>query len=192
VYSADPVRFTEELLAHGMLHADVWSQYQELSATTYSPPTHITQTNLKNDFFRASFISFPHQIHSLNHPYFKASNSHPPLHQHITPRARSIGARSYLPRLPTPLLHIRPQLLRTLERREMSAFLMFSEKHKVAVLAEHVLDNWHDFFGKPARAERLLNGARNCARGFELAVGVDGGWEAGCVWNELGGWYGGE
>jgi hypothetical protein len=169
---------------------------QKHSATTYSPPNHITQTNLKNDFFRASFISFSYQIHPLNHPYIKASNSHPPPRQLITPRARSIGAKSYLPRLPTPLLHIRPQLLRTLERREMSAFLMFPEKHKVAVLAEHVLDNRHDFFGKIACAQRLLNGARNCARGFELAVGVDGGWEAGCVWNELGGWcgceYGGE
>jgi hypothetical protein len=158
----------------------------------FSSHPHHKSDDVQNDFFRASFIPIPYQIHSLDHPYFKASNSHPPPRQHITPRARSIGAKSYLPRLPTPLLHIRPQHLGTLERREMSAFLMFPEKHKVAVLAEHVLDNRHDFFGKPAHAQRLLNGARNCARGFELAVGVDGGWEAGCVWNELGGWCGGE
>jgi hypothetical protein len=158
----------------------------------FSSHPHHKSDDVQNDFFRASFIPIPYQIHSLDHPYFKASNSHPPPRQHITPRARSIGAKSYLPRLPTPLLHIRPQLLRTLERRKVSAFLMFPEKHKVAILAEHVLDNRHDFFGKIACAQRLLNGARNCARGFELAVGVDGGWEAGCVWNELGGWCGGE
>jgi hypothetical protein len=158
----------------------------------FSSHPHHKSDDVQNDFFRASFIPIPYQIHSLDHPYFKASNSHPPPRQHITPRARSIRAKSYLPRLPTPLLHIRPQLLRTFQRRKVSAFLMFPEKHKVAVLAEHVLDNRHDFFGKPAHAQRLLNGARNCARGFELAVGVDGGWEAGCVWNELGGWCEGE